>query len=306
MENVTYIVASDLFPTLILGNSVLSYFPFRTQRYHAAALTDEEFALTYATFCDMWAQPDAGNSLLKQLLDSYRERPIDFLSIGAGTGFFEKSLIEDLGLSVNFFYGIEPNDVHRKKLESTITELHLRSYEIDGRYFSKEIDLGRKFDFIFVSHVLYHIECPKDFMIHALAHLKPGGKLIIINIGELGVAALSKFFQKLVDVPHITDNSFTYHDLSNVLTALRIKHKIHQVPNICHDFTEFINKGNNESSNDPITFCLYTRYEKLPSEIQEEVYDFVKGKCFVNEEGRWMFTSDEGVIEVSQEENVTE
>ena len=142
-------------------------------------------------------------------------------------------------------------------------------------------------------------------MIHALAHLKPGGKLITINIGELGVAALSKFFQTLVDVPHITDNGITYHDLSNELTKLNIKHKIHQLHNICHDFTEFINKRNKESSNDPITFCLYTRYEKLPSDIQEEVYDFMKDKCFVNEEGRWMFPSDEGVIEVSQEDNVT-
>ena len=281
------------------------YFPFRTQRYHAVALTDEEFASTYATFCDMWAQPDAGNSLLEQLLHSFKERAIDFLSIGAGTGFFEKSLIKDLGLSVNFFYGIEPNDVHRKKLESTIAELNLLSYEINERFFSKEIDLGRKFDLIFVSHVLYHIECPNDFMMHALAHLKPGGKLIIIHIGELGVAALSKFFQELIYVPHITDNRITYHYLSNVLTKLHIKHKIHQVPNICADFTEFINKRNNESSNDPMTFCLYTRYEKLPSQIQEKVYDFVKENCFVNKEGRWIFPSDEGVIEVSQEENVT-
>ena len=54
-----------------------------------------------------------------------------------------------------------------------------------------------------------------------------------------------------------------------------------------------------------MTFCLYTRYEKLPSQIQEKVYDFVKENCFVNKEGRWIFPSDEGVIEVSQEENVT-
>ena len=292
-----------MFLTLILCNSVFFYFSFRKQRYHAEALTDEEFASTYTTFCDKWVQPDAGNSLLKRLLHNYRESTIDFLSIGAGTGFFEKSLIEDLGLSVNFFYGIEPNDVHRKKLESTMANLNLGSYKIDGRCFTKEIDLGRKFDFVFVSHVLYHIECPMDFMMHALTHLKPGGKMIIINIGEHGVAALSKIFQTLVDVPHITDNAITYHDLSNLLTTLHIKHNIHQVPNICHDFTEFINKRNNESSNDPVTFCLYTRYEKLPSEIQEQVYGFVKDNCFVNKEGRWMFPSDEGVIEVSQEEN---
>ena len=280
------------------------YFPFRTQRYHAIALTDEEFVSTYATFCDLWAQPDAGNSLFKQLFHSYKERAIDFLSNGSGTGFFEKSLVEDLGLSVNFFYGIEPNEVHRKKLESTIAELNLRSYEIDGRFFSKQIDLGRKFDIVFVSHVLYHIECPEDFMMHALAHLKPGGKLIIIHIGELDVAALSRFFQELVYVPHITDNRITYHYLSNVLTKLHINHKIHQVPNICVDVTEFINKTKNETSNDPITFLLYTRYEKLPSEIQEKVYDYVKDNCSVNEEGRWIFSSDEGVIEISQEGNV--
>ena len=131
-------------------------FPFRTQRYHAVALTDEEFASTYATFCDMWAQPDAGNSLLEQLLHSFKERAIDFLSIGAGTGFFEKSLIKDLGLSVNFFYGIEPNDVHRKKLESTIAELNLLSYEINERFFSKEIDLGR-IDLILYLCRMYYI-----------------------------------------------------------------------------------------------------------------------------------------------------
>ena len=104
----------------------------------------------------MWAQPDAGNSLLEQLLHSFKERAIDFLSIGAGTGFFEKSLIKDLGLSVNFFYGIEPNDVHRKKLESTIAELNLLSYEINERFFSKEIDLGR-IDLILYLCRMYYI-----------------------------------------------------------------------------------------------------------------------------------------------------
>ena len=48
-------------------------------------------------------------SLLKQFIDSFSGRPIDFLDIGAGFGFWEKMLITELRLSINYYYAIEPD-----------------------------------------------------------------------------------------------------------------------------------------------------------------------------------------------------
>ena len=239
-------------------------------------------------------------SLLKQFIDSFSGRPIDFLDIGAGFGFWEKMLITELGLSINYYYAIEPDHQHRERLMLTISQLNLTNLTVDERFFTKETDLERKFDLIFVSHMLYSIENPEDFLIRACFHLKPGGKLIILHQGKKGVK-LCDYIKELVDFPmgRCKNHSLATDDFSSMLTRRNVKHAHHRAPDFYSDITEFIEKRSAEDAYDTVNCYILTSYEKLPVAIQENLYKFLKENSFLDENGRWLLPCDEGIIEVT-------
>ena len=96
-------------------------------------LTDEEFDKMFCKYESTRIVLPGTKTLLKQFLDSFFGKSIlvNFLRIGAGNGFFEKMIITELGLFVNYFYGIEPDTSHAERLNATSSELKLTNFTID-------------------------------------------------------------------------------------------------------------------------------------------------------------------------------
>ena len=103
------------------------------EKIKVETLADEEFDKMFCKYeSTRMVLPDT-KTLLKQFLDSFFGKPIDFLRIGAGNSFFEKMIIMELGLSVNYFYGIEPDTSHAERLNAISSELKLINFTIDDR-----------------------------------------------------------------------------------------------------------------------------------------------------------------------------
>ena len=88
-------------------------------------LTDEEFDKVLRKYESTRIAFPGTKTLLRQLLVSFSSKSIAFLSIGGRNGFFEKMIITELGLSVNYFYGIEPDANRAQRLKATASELKL-------------------------------------------------------------------------------------------------------------------------------------------------------------------------------------
>lgn len=263
-------------------------------------LTDEEFDKVFCKYeSTRIVLPDT-KTLLKQIVDSFSGKSVDFLSIGAGNGFFEKIIITELGLSVNYFYGIEPDANRAQRLKATVSELKLTSFTIDDRYFTKETDLERKFNFILMWHTFYYMKNPEEAMLQAYSHLKPDGKMVIVNHGK-GSAEICDCILDQVEfsMGRAVNFSLTVEDLSNILSRRNIKYTVHQGPAPLNDITDFIERIPIEDANHVVSLALLTRYEKLPTEIQEKVYNFIKGKCSLDETGKWLVPWEEWMVEIT-------
>ena len=103
------------------------------EKIKVETLTDEEFDKMFCMYESTRIVLPGTKTLLKQFLDSFFGKSIGFLRIGAGNGFFEKMIITELGLSVNYFYGIEPDTSHAERLNATSSELKLTNFTIDDR-----------------------------------------------------------------------------------------------------------------------------------------------------------------------------
>ena len=265
-------------------------------------LTDEEFDKVFCQYESTRIVLPGTKTLLKQILDSFSGKPIDFLSIGAGNGFFEKMIITEVGLSVNYFYGIEPDVIRAERLKATASELKLTNFTIDDRYFTKETDLKRKFNFILLWHTFYYIKNPEEAVLQAYAHLKPEGKMVIVSHGK-GSAEICDCILDQVEfsMGRAVNFSLTVDDLSNMLSRKNIKYTVHQGPASLNDITDFIERVPTEDANHIVSFALFTRYEKLPTEIQEKVYNFIKEKCSLDETGKWLVPWEEWIVEITFE-----
>ena len=75
-------------------------------------LTEQENAKVFSTFIMCSTEYAEIKKLAKPLIDRFEGKAVDLMSIGVGTGFQENDFIQNLGLNVNNFLAIEPNDDH--------------------------------------------------------------------------------------------------------------------------------------------------------------------------------------------------
>ena len=231
-------------------------------------------------------------------MDSFFGKSIHFLSIGAGNGFFEKMIITELGLSVNYFYGVEPDANPPQRLKATASELKLTNFAIDDRSFTKETNLKRKFNFILMWHSFYGIKSPEEALLQAYSDLKPEGKMVIVLQGKISAEICNCIFNHVdFSVGRALNHSLTVEDISNILFRRKFKHTVYQGPAPLSDITDFIERIPTEDASHVASFLLLTRYEKLPTEIQEKVYNYIKGKCYLGKTGKWLMPLEEGMIE---------
>ena len=168
----------------------------------ARPLTEQEYTDLFAMFqnkCDYAAEFDITKQVVSE--NHFNKKPVSMLSVGAGTGHIEMSLVKEAGLSLEYLYALEPNRERTGMLRSNLDKNSIK-HDIDTRFFSKNIKIrtqadvheekietnsentefsaqpySSEFGFIFMSHCVYHFVEPCVKIKRACEYLKPGGRL---------------------------------------------------------------------------------------------------------------------------------
>ena len=119
-----------------------------------------------------------------QMLGEYCNKPIDIMSIGAGTGWLEDSIIKHSEMKVNNILAIEPNPVHVDKLREMGDKWNDTKFEIDSSFFDENYDTAKRFDVILMVHSIYGMKNPIESIPKAKSLLKNGGKCLIFVKGS--------------------------------------------------------------------------------------------------------------------------
>ena len=229
-----------------------------------------------------------------------------FFSIGAGDGCFEKTLVEELNLKLNYFCGIEPVPFRAGKLNEVIISLGIECNIIQSP-FDKEfrfVDKRRQnFDLIMFCHSLYSFQDPHEAILHSKNFLKPDGKIFIIHQGEGAVDAIQNYLVSRSD-PNIysisrciSDETLTAEKILTLLAESSPDLSTSVMEEISHtDVDDFVRKTEAPGSSDIISFCLQAEYGRLSEETKENIHRTVVNHCDVVD-GRYFVKSREvGIV----------
>ena len=223
--------------------------------------------------------------------NNFDKVPVDMLSIGAGRGQFEKRLVEELGLKLDYIYAVEPNEAHVKLLDPALKTLGVK-YDVDPSCFGQDFELMEtcadyKFNLIMFSHSLYAFQDPYGTIEYARKFLKPTGKILIFHQG--GPAVEDKLYSFLIDCSDPDTFNAQLTQESHALIAQEIethfkdKHpesQVIRVEEIAHiDVDNFVKAEEEERDDDIISFFLQAEYRKLSLEARKYVYETVVSNC---------------------------
>ena len=280
-------------------------------------LTNDRYIETFGSFrgkTDEWSM--MSRIAEKFISDNdFDKNPVRMLSIGAGTGLFEKDLAERRGLLLEYVYVIEPNSLHRVLLDQTLKSLGI-PYDIDGSYFGEDFNLkmnGKeqppKFDIILLSHVLYGIDHSYRAVFQLQKFLKPEGKVLIFCLEETDAAPeLFKYLTENSD-PSVFNPKLAIQDHS--VTVQKITSYIQdKCPELVvslmkytarADVDDFVRRDGSMKNDDVITFFAQAEYSQLSDRAQKEVYDIVLKHCDVVN-GKYFIRTYGAAIVISQME----
>ncbi len=270
------------------------------QTFVCFGLSEADYAQTFSTYLKASSEHEKMKDLIGPVLNEFQGKHIDVMSIGAGDGSFEDALIKQQSLMLKYFHGIEPDGHRRPTLQDIVSTWNTEHF-IDERYFDENFETDKKFDLIIIAHVLYHVKQPIEAILKAKSFLASNGKLIIFLDTRKGsielVSKLKPNFEASVQrLGHPW--SLTIEDLSENLDKLGQSHKL--TKEMTHaDVTEFIQKQETDTANDVISFLTQTRFDKMPKDLQKDIYDMVEERC-VQKDGRFLFQLPVGMIELKQ------
>ena len=263
-------------------------------------LTDEEYAKMFTAFKKA-SDEDAviRNAIITPIIGKFRNKSLDFMSVGAGTGWLEDEIIKHPALSINSILAIEPNPEHAEKLRETSKSWIDTIYNIDNSYFNEHYQTDMKFDVILLIHSIYYFENPIDVIIKLRSFLKPGGQIMIAVIGERGGHELAaQLHTKL----NSAASTFSYNWMSSEFLVNRLNETniTFQCQNRTarNDVTDFIERKDTPSCNDTISFFLHTKYEDLDKTLQEDIYNIVQDCATVTKDNKYFFPEDTTYITI--------
>ena len=262
-------------------------------------LNFKEFAQTFSALL----QPSRSNEYdcmiqIAQTVFQQRnvnERPVRLLSVGAGTGSFEKKLVQELGLKLEFIYAVEPNPIHVALLQLSLEEINCK-FHIDTSFFHHNFKLDdtisgqedQGFDIILMSQCLYTFDDPLRASIHSLNFLKTNGSLFIINQGD---SACSEIFGYLLQRSDpsvfnvqlaIQDHTLTANKIASYFASQRPDISVDLLEKVAKiDIDQFIRADDATRYDDIISFFLQAEYRNLSKKARKDVYDIVSKHCEV-------------------------
>ena len=235
-------------------------------------------------------------NLAKPLIEEFQVRAIDLMSIGAGTGCLENDLIKLNHLNLNSFLAIEPNAHQLEKLKQTVASWGMANIQMDPRSFDETYETCKRFDIILMSHSMYCMENPLAVILKARSLLKRGGKLIIfIQTEEGGHEIYTRMMQEVTMQHPINDHFVTSKSISEALEKNGIKHDV-KIGQSHIDVTDFIERNSTPTFDDNITFLLQSDYSGLKEDLQKSIYEIVRERTILAENGKYMFSHPTGMV----------
>ena len=185
----------------------------------ATPISAERYAETFNYFAEHTSEYKQMLSTAVDILSESRKKQLKILSIGAGTGYFEKNIITRT-LHIEFdLTCFEPNKNFLPQLWGNLGMLCHRLTVINDVFVSNT-DLIEKYDFIIMSHVLYSMEDPVEIIEKAISVLNPGGKIIIFHMTEEGIY---DFATQVFDQVEFSKTPIAWHDTSVEQLASELK-----------------------------------------------------------------------------------
>ena len=215
----------------------------------------------------------------------------------------EDVMVTKYGLKMSFYYAIEPDATHSKKLKETVTSWDVE-YKIDTNFFTSDMDISQKFDVIFIPQSLYCFPDPFQALLHAKSFLNPGGRLIILHMSSAsGFYQIFSYFSekagKNVQTCYDHNNMLVSEDVIRFLTKSGIDCQVkNDIMKETLDIDDFVNQRNGKNVNDAISFILQTQFENLSPTLKTDILQKAKDLCIKDVDGKYVLPIEQTMIEI--------
>ena len=204
------------------------------------------------------------SKFFKNLLMDDPNTDISLLSIGAGTGYFDKNVIDK---SIQYT-GIEPNLDCFTRLKENMTTFECELLNI---YFTTETILKSKYDYILMSHCLYYSPNYEELIKHALKYLNENGKLVVFHITDKGIYEFVKFAYNYIIVG---DGTLPLHSF-NTSDIVKKLVKFEEIK--LYSYIDMRNVFDDEDIlNDMLSFFIQTNFKMLDDDIKVVLIEKLK------------------------------
>ena len=253
-------------------------------------LTSEEYAKVFDTYThDTNRNSNIAHGIIHPIVNKYSATSIDMMSVGAGTGWLEDEIINNLDLRVESLLAIEPNPQHAQELRKKSANWTNTVTEIDLSFFDEHYVTDKKFDVILMVHSIYYSSNPIKVIIKARSFLKPNGQIMLAVRGDQGGMELSSYLEEQVEI--IPTNPRKLIGSGLIVDGLKKNNINFQSQDLTdyHDVSDFIERKYSPIRNDVVSFHLNTKYEDLDKDLQDGIYKIVQENVIVTKEERHMY-----------------
>lgn len=268
-------------------------------------LTAEGYAAANEAFRQCWMADRA------EVLAFLRADPpqisgdgMDVLGIGVGDGSFDMRIIACLrelyGNRPIKYVAVEPNEAQMQGFRERASTLSRSGVEFTFRQeMAEEYVPERLFDLIHYIHSLYHMPGSEERLIlQAVAHLQPGGRLLIALSSEQGgIYQMMQRFWDVIDYSFFTGGLFGQESLRAVLERNKLAYHDELYPDVAIDVTACFDPMS-ELGMHLLNFLLQADMQRAPTAVRTQALDTLAELSRV-EAGRRLLPHPSGVFMVS-------
>jgi SAM-dependent methyltransferase len=222
--------------------------------------------------------------LLKMANDHY-PGGLSLLDIGAGTGRFTRSFLENCKAPVHSYTAIEPSLDHVNQLQENLRHLSIEK-EIIPAFFGPQTMFDNTFDLILLSHSTYcFLPDPEPFLLNAFTFLKEGGRAVIYHGSPSNFCnLLNLIYNDELPVTRVVDPTFTSWDVRDILEKNGISHTVSYLPGFLRA-GEIFQPGNDLLLRDLITFSFMVEAESLRPGMLARAKELLRQLAYPSREG---------------------
>ena len=266
----------------------------------------DSYASVFETFIERFDGYPVIEAWTRGFLESLPEPPASVLSIGAGDGHYDASILNHLlGLGVApEYWAIEPNPevigTLRERLAGHRSQVFCGGFDDEV---ALPAALDRAFDFILMTHCVYFMRRPAEAILRARGLLRPDGHILVHHQGE---SPVSELFRELAGSGDRgrggtrQDHGMTLVTLSEALKAAGIPHFVDERPASVFVDEFFDDPARSPASRQVVLamlgFFLDLDVGDWPPDRLERAVAFIRERAVRTSAGRYAFTHPEGLL----------